>query len=68
MAFKIIFFEYFQGDLDVHEYLKNSSFLCLKDILKWKYYYRIYCLFLINLVPGISHLAIVAPNKHNPCT
>ena len=48
VSFEIIFCEYFPQHPDVHQYLKNLSFLCLRELLKWKYPHRIYCVFLNN--------------------
>ena len=53
VSIETFFCEYFQQHLDVHEFLKNLSFLCLRDFLQWKYPHKIYCVFLNNLVPGI---------------
>ena len=45
VSFEIIFCEYFQQHLDVYQYMKNLSFLCLRGVPKWKYLHGIYCVF-----------------------
>ena len=47
---------------------KNLPFLCLRDLLKWKYPHGVYCMFLNNFVPSIWHLGVLAQNNHNLCT
>ena len=52
VSFEITFHGCFQQQLNVYQYLKNLSVLCLRDLLKWKYPHRIYCAFFKKLVPG----------------